>query len=66
MDYLYGEHTHHEHHHHHEHRHLHDILHIIDHAQMTDHAKELAKKIFTILGEAEAKPMVLLLMKYIS
>ena len=55
MDYLYGEHTHHEHHHHHEHRHLHDILHIIDHAKMTDHAKELAKKIFTILGEAEAK-----------
>ena len=55
MDYLYGEHTHHEHHHHHEHRHLHDILHIIDHAQMTDHAKELAKKIFAILGEAEAK-----------
>lgn len=55
MNYLYGEHTHHEHHHHHEHRHLHDILHIIDHAQMTDHAKELAKKIFTILGEAEAK-----------
>ena len=54
MNYLYGEHTHHEHHHH-EHRHLHDILHIIDHAQMTDHAKELAKKIFTILGEAEAK-----------
>ena len=52
---VYGEHTHHEHHHHHEHRHLHDILHIIDHAQMTDHAKELAKKIFTILGEAEAK-----------
>ena len=34
---------------------MHDILHIIDHAQMTDHAKELAKKIFTILGEAEAK-----------
>ena len=50
------EHDHeHEHHHHHEHRHLHDILHIIDQAQMTDHAKELAKKIFTILGEAEAK-----------
>ncbi|WP_295137723.1 LarC family nickel insertion protein [uncultured Catenibacterium sp.] len=54
MDYLYGEH-HHEHHHHHEHRHLHDILHIIDHGEMTEGAKDLAKKIFTILGEAEAK-----------
>lgn len=54
MDYLYGEH-HHEHHHHHEHRHLHDILHIIDHGKMTEGAKDLAKKIFTILGEAEAK-----------
>lgn len=55
MDYLYGEHHHEHHHHHHEHRHLHDILHIIDHGKMTDGARELAKKIFTILGEAEAK-----------
>lgn len=64
MDYLHGEHHHehhhehehnHHHHHHHEHRTLHDILHIIDHADMTYEAKKTAARIFTILGEAEAK-----------
>lgn len=41
--------------HKHEHRTLPDILKIISAADMTDHARELAIKIFTILGKAEAK-----------
>ncbi len=39
----------------HTHRSLSDILSIIQNASLTDHAKQLATKIFTILGEAEAK-----------
>ena len=39
----------------HSHRKLPEIFNIISKAQMTDRAKELAKKIFTIIGEAEAK-----------
>lgn len=61
------EHTHtHEHHHHHEenvlththehiHRNLEDINKIIDKAEITDNAKKLAKKIFEIVAQAEAK-----------
>lgn len=41
--------------HSHEHRTLPGILHLIDHGDMTERAKTIAKKIFTILGEAEAK-----------
>ncbi len=39
----------------HKHRHLHHITDMIDAGQLTARAKELAKKIFTRLGEAEAK-----------
>lgn len=65
MEYLYGhtehdhgQHTHTEHPHSHpahEHRGLPEIVHIIEQADMSDHAKELAKKIFGIIAEAEAK-----------
>lgn len=44
-----------EHHHSHEHRNLEDVIKIINSAQMSDEAKKLAKKIFTIIAEAEAK-----------
>ena len=47
-------HSHHGHHHH-EHRGLNEIMTIIDHADMADRARSYAKKIFTILAEAEAK-----------
>lgn len=51
-----GEHEHtHEHHHHHEHRALADIIAIINNAQITEGAKEIALKIFDIIGDAEAK-----------
>lgn len=49
------EHEHHEHHHHHTHRNLDDVNKIIDKADITDNAKNLAKKIFKIVAEAEAK-----------
>ncbi len=47
----------HEHHHghHHDHRHLNDIFTIIDQTVATDKAKILAKRIFTIVAEAESK-----------
>ncbi len=48
-------HEHLEHHHHHEHRNLDDINKIIDKADMTENAKLLAKKIFKIVAQAEAK-----------
>lgn len=63
MEYLYGfkksgetvaAHEHH-HHHHHEHRGLQEVLAILEKGQMTPGALTLAKKIFTILGETEAK-----------
>ena len=41
--------------HHHEHRGLPEILAIIDAAAMTDRAKETARRIFTVLADAEAK-----------
>ena len=51
---------HHEHHnehnsHHHHHRNLSDVITIIDKADTTENAKNLAKKIFTIVAEAESK-----------
>lgn len=51
------EHDHNEepHHHHHEHRNLDDVNAIIDKAEVTENAKNLAKKIFKIVAEAEAK-----------
>ena len=60
FDVVLKEHTHHEHghnhvHHHHEHRNLEDVNKIIDKAQITENAKNLAKKIFKIVAQAEAK-----------
>lgn len=60
MQWLYGEHTHsHEHSAHagyaHTHRGYQDVLAIIEKADMTAHARVLAVRLFTILGEAEAK-----------
>ena len=40
---------------HHEHRGLHEILDILNRAELTDRARATAVRIFTILGEAEAK-----------
>lgn len=42
-------------HHHHHHRNLEDVNSIIDKADTTQNAKELAKKIFKIVANAEAK-----------
>lgn len=39
----------------HKHRHLHHITEMIDSSQLTPSQRELAKRIFTLLGEAEAK-----------
>lgn len=44
-----------EQHHHHAHRGLAEIFSIIDACDMTETAKELARKIFRIIGEAEAE-----------
>ncbi len=69
MEYLYGHlhehedsHEHHHHHgnhehehHHHAHRGLKEITEIIDNAKMTDRAKDIAKRIFGILADAESK-----------
>ena len=47
---------HHEHgEHHHHHRNLSDVISIIDKADTTESAKNLAKRIFTIVAEAESK-----------
>lgn len=45
----------HIHSHSHEHRGLKEILAVIEAADMTQRAREIARRIFTILGEAEAK-----------
>ncbi len=55
-----GYHAHYEHHHEHgehshHHRNLSDVISIIDKAETTENAKNLAKKIFTIVAEAESK-----------
>lgn len=62
MAYLYGSlekepeaDGHHHHHHHHQHRSLQEIMDILDKTEMTKGARHLAKRIFTILGEGEAK-----------
>ena len=61
FDVILPEHHHHGHnhecghHHHHEHRNLEDVNAIIDKSSATDNAKNLAKKIFKIVAEAEAK-----------
>lgn len=44
-----------EHEHEHTHRHLHHILAMIDRSRLTERQKELARRIFTRLAEAEAK-----------
>lgn len=49
-------HNHHDKHHHtHEHRNLFDVYSVIDKGDLTDNARGLAKKIFKIVAEAEAK-----------
>lgn len=62
MDYLYGhlddDHDHHHvhhHEHHHEHRNLADVCDIIDASCATEKAKCIARDIFAVLAEAEAK-----------
>lgn len=53
-DHHHHEHEH-EHGHHHEHRNLDDVCAVIDRGTMTDGARELAKKIFRIVAEAESQ-----------
>lgn len=53
FDVILPHHEHH-HHHHHEHRNLDDVNKIIDKADTTKSAKNLAKKIFKIVAEAES------------
>ena len=48
------EHHHEEHGHHHAHRGLSEVMQILDATQMSERARTLSKRIFTILGEAEA------------
>lgn len=49
------DHDHGEHHHHHEHRGLAEVLDILNRADLTPNARATAVRIFTILGQAEAK-----------
>ena len=55
FDVIIKEHHHKHDEHHHEHRNLSDVISIIDKADTTKNAKNLAKKIFTIVAEAESK-----------
>ena len=48
-----SEHNHHHHHHHH--RNLDDVISIINKADISDNAKNLSKRIFQIVAEAESK-----------
>ena len=52
-EHLHDHHGHDSHHHHH--RNLSDVISIIDKADTTENAKNLAKRIFTIVAEAESK-----------
>lgn len=56
-DHEHGDHDHHDHDHihHHSHRGLPEILGIIDRADMTDSARSISKRIFDIIGDAEAE-----------
>lgn len=49
------EHGHHDHLHPHEHRNLADVYAVIDRGEMSDRARELAKRIFRIVAEAESE-----------
>ena len=61
MEYLHGHSHEHSHnhsahaHHHHVHRGMKEIMDILNAASLTDRARATAIRIFTILGEAEAK-----------
>lgn len=55
FDVILPEHHHHGEQHHHEHRNLDDVNKIIEKADITESAKALAKNIFRIVAEAEAK-----------
>lgn len=46
---------HHHHEHHHEHRNLYDVYSVIDKGNLAEHARDIAKNIFKIVAEAEAK-----------
>lgn len=50
-----GEHSHEHSHHVHEHRHLDDVFRIIEQGDLTPRARETARKIFTLVAEAEAQ-----------
>ncbi len=52
---VHHEHNHEREEHSHHHRNLSDVISIIDKAETTEKAKNLAKKIFTIVAEAESK-----------
>ena len=62
-DHHHHEHEHHheehhheyEHEHHHEHRNLHDVNHIIENSNLKEETKQLAKRIFRRVAEAESK-----------
>ncbi|MGB9597376.1 MAG: nickel pincer cofactor biosynthesis protein LarC, partial [Candidatus Poribacteria bacterium] len=55
VDIELDDHNHHHEHDHHHGRHLSDIIKLISESQLNDDIKTTAKKIFTKLGEAEAK-----------
>jgi len=55
FDVILPEHKANHHFHHHEHRNLEDVITIIEQCDMSENAKRLAKKIFYIVAEAEAK-----------
>lgn len=55
FDVIMKQHNHHEHSHHHHHRNLKEVIGIIEKANSSENAKNLAKKIFTIVAEAESK-----------
>ena len=50
-----NDHEHGHEHHHHEHRNLHDVCEIIDNSDIDEESKDLAKRIFMRVAEAESK-----------